>query len=83
MNAAEIAAVAALIERAATITPEQAERLRAARGAARGAAWLAARGAAWGATATVAAALVVRDLISDEQFQVLYGPWASVMEGEG
>ena len=68
-------AVAALIERARTITVEQAERLRAAWGAAWGAAWDAARNAAL--------ALVVRDLISQKQFQVLYGPWASVMEGEG
>ena len=38
----------------------------------------AAAGAAW----LAAVALVVRDLISDEQFQILYGPWASVMEAE-
>ena len=105
-------AVAALIERAATITPEQAERLRAARNAAwyaavdaawgaaagaawnaarsaardaarraaRRAAWSAARRAAWHAARDAAAALVVRDLITPEQFDVLYGPWASVME---
>ena len=52
--------------------------------AARDAAWGAARNAAWYAAAGMAgdaaAALVVRDLISDEQFQVLYGPWASAME---
>ena len=72
MNAAEIAAVAALIERAATITVEQPERLRAARSAA----W----GAAWRAAADAVVALVVRDLITPEQFDVLYGPWASVME---
>ena len=129
-------AVAALIERAATITPEQAERLRAARNAAwyaavdaarraawnaavdaawgaawgaawhaarsaarraawnaardaarhaaRHAAWHAARDAAWYAAVDAAwdaaLALVVRDLITPEQFDVLYGPWASVME---
>ena len=48
----------------------------AARYAARRAARSAARNAAWDA----ALALVVRDLISQKQFQVLYGPWASVME---
>ena len=68
-------AVAALIERARTITPEKAERLRAA--------WDAAADAARDAARRAAAALVVRDLISQKQFQVLYGPWASVMEGEG
>ena len=55
--------------------------------ATRAAAWDAARHAAWVATRhaarDAAAALVVRDLISQKQFQVLYGPWASVMEGEG
>ena len=101
-------AVAALIERAATITPEQAERLRAAWNAAWNAAWYAAadaaadaaryaaRHAAWNAAwnvaryaaryaarraaADAALALVVRDLINQKQFQVLYGRWASVME---
>ena len=46
----------------------------AARDATRSAAWSAARDAAWYA----ALALVVRDLISPEQFDILYGPWASV-----
>ena len=72
-------AAAALIERAATITVEQAERLRAAWDAARRAAWRAWDAAAQ-AAADAALALVVRDLISEEHFQVLYGPWASVME---
>ena len=48
----------------------------AARDTARVAAWNAARDAARYA----AAALVVRDLISEEDFQILYRPWASVME---
>lgn len=78
-------AVAALIEQAGTITVEQAERLRAAWDAAAwSAAWDVALGAAlraaWGAAWDAAAAVIVRDLISDEQFQILYGPWASVME---
>ena len=43
-------AVVALVRRAATLTADEAERLlRAARGAAGGAAWDAAGGAAWGA----------------------------------
>jgi hypothetical protein len=44
----------------------------AARAAARDAAWDAARAAAW--------ALIARDLITPEQFDLLYGPWASVIE---
>ena len=46
----------------------------AARNAAGNAAWNTAEDAAWYA----GAALVVRDLISPEQFDLLYGPWASV-----
>ena len=44
----------------------------------------AAAYAAYAASAASAAAwaLVVRDPISEEHFQVLYGPWASVMEVE-
>ena len=52
----------------------------AAREAAWGAAWGAAGGAAGGAVGYAAWALVVRDLISREDFDTLYGPWASVME---
>jgi hypothetical protein len=70
--------VARFIEACGTITPEQANDLAAARDAA----WVAARDAAWDA----AGALVVRDLITPEQFDVLTGPWVSVMgrswEGE-
>jgi hypothetical protein len=92
-------AVAAHIERCRTITPEQAQRLGAARdaardaawyaardaawyaksGAARDAAWYAASDAAWYAASGAARALVARDLITPEQFDTLYGPWASVM----
>ncbi|MHB1701334.1 MAG: hypothetical protein ACYCSN_14580 [Acidobacteriaceae bacterium] len=54
--------------------------------AARDAAWYAARDAAWDApwyTARDAIlALLVRDLITPEQFDLLYGPWKSVMEKE-
>jgi len=88
-------AVAVLIERVKTITPDQADRLSTARDAARGAAWNAARNAAWNAAwdaawnaawdaawdaaKDAALALLVRDLISPEQFDILYGPWASIM----
>ena len=48
----------------------------AARDAARDAAGYAAGDAAWDA----AGALVVRDLITAEQFEVLYGPWRSAIE---
>ena len=92
------AGVEALIETIETITPKQIDKLGAAWDAALGAAWDAAwdaawgaawdaargaglgaaRGAAWGA----ACALVVRDLISEEDFDLLYGPWKIVMEEE-
>lgn len=56
---------------------------RAARNAALGAAgyaaWEAARNAAWDAAGYAAVACVAADLISPEDFEVLYGPWASVM----
>ena len=55
-----------------------AEALGAVLGEALDAALGAARGAAFGA----ACALVVRDLISEEDFDLLYGPWKIVMEGE-
>jgi hypothetical protein len=65
----------------------------AAWGATRDAAWAAARaasdaargatrdaaGAAAAAAAGAAAGLVVRDLISDEQYQLLAGPWLAVI----
>ena len=54
----------------------------AARDAAREAAWDASRDAAWVAAWDAAIALLVRDLITPEQFDLLYGPWASVMEGD-
>jgi len=59
----------------------------AARDAARYAAWYAARYAAWDAAwyaaryaaRYAALALVVQDLITEEYFNTLYGPWASVI----
>jgi hypothetical protein len=52
----------------------------AARDAARGAAWDAARGAAWDVGDAVLA-VVTRDIISTEQFDRLYGPWAKIIDG--
>jgi hypothetical protein len=46
--------------------------------ATRGEAWTAMWDAAWYATL----ALCVRDLITPSQFDLLYAPWASVMEKE-
>ncbi len=85
-------AVAALIERCKTLTPDEVTRLVAARAAAgyaaRYAAWAAAGDAAWyaaGYAARYAAgyaacALVVRDLIPPKQFDLLYGPWSKAIE---
>ena len=84
-------AVAALIKRCRTMTYDEAEQLSAAgsaaRYAARDAAWSAARDAAGDAARYAARdaaryaawALMVKDLITPEQFDLLYGPWASVM----
>ena len=52
----------------------------AARYAARDAAWYAAWDAARAAAGYAVNALVVRDLITTEQFDILYGPWKAVME---
>ena len=52
----------------------------AARDAARDAAWAAAWDAAWDAARDAARALVVRDRIPAERFDVLYGPWRAVVE---
>lgn len=52
----------------------------AARDAARVAAWYAAGVAAGVAAWDAANALVVRDRITPEQFDILYGPWRAVME---
>jgi hypothetical protein len=96
--------VAALIDRAGRLTPEEAELLYGvwgarwnaagnaawdvAGGAARNAAWVAAGNAASNAAGNAAAgvaariaasALVVRDLITLEHFDTLYGPWESVI----
>jgi hypothetical protein len=55
---------------------------RAAPWAAWAAAWNAARTATWTSRAiawNAALALVIKDLISTEQFALLYGPWAKVI----
>ena len=82
--------VAALIERAGRLTRDEAKSLCAAGDAAWGAAWDAARDAA-GVAAGVAAwrasrdaawgagALITRDLITREQYDLLTGPWRSTI----
>ena len=54
----------------------------AARNAARDAARAAARDAAWAAARDAILAVLARDLISPEQFDVLYGPWREVIGDE-
>ena len=87
--------VVALIERCRSLTTEEGRRLDAARNAACDAAWDAARDAARNAARNaacdaarnaarnaardVALALLTRDLISTEHFDLLYGPWREVM----
>lgn len=93
--------VAAVIERAGRLTAEEVRRLDAAwnaawnaaqdaardaaQDAARNAAWDAAWNATWGA-ARNALALLTRDLISQEHYDMLIGPWRDVIgtppEGE-
>lgn len=48
----------------------------------RNASWIAAPGAIWCVIWDAVVALTVRDLISEEDFDLLYGPWATVMEEE-
>jgi hypothetical protein len=51
----------------------------AVRDAARAAAWDVARVAAWDAVRDAALALCARDLITDDQFAVLYAPWEPII----
>ena len=88
------AEVVAILERCGRLTAEEVERLRAARiaareaawvaarDAARDAAWVAARDAARGAARDAAAATLVRDLITPEDYDQLMGPWREVMGDE-
>ena len=71
--------VAALIDRAARLTIDEARGLAAAWDAAWDAAWTAARTAALNAASDAEQALVVRDLISAHDFELLYRPWQEVM----
>ena len=79
-------AVAAFIERFRTLTPEQAKKLYAARDAAwdsaGAAARAAARAAAGVAAGSAAAPLVVRDLITPEQYAILTRPFVDAGLGE-
>lgn len=67
-------AVVAVIDRASRLTLDEVGRLAAAWDAARDATWDAARDAAWDAFAAL-----VRDLITPEQYDLLAGPWNTVM----
>jgi len=66
--------------RAAAWTAAWAAAWGAARYAAWTATWYAARDAASYAAWDAAWALIVKDLITPEQFEILYGPWRSAME---
>jgi hypothetical protein len=73
-------AVELLLKQLKGITPAQIDDLGTtgdvARGASHTAAWDAVLDAAWDAVF----ALVVRDEISEERFEALYGPWKKVMD---
>ena len=90
--------VVAVIDRASRLTPAEVDRLVAAWDASRAAAWVAARDAArdaaraasrdaardaaWAAP-WAAIAETVRDLITPEQYELLAGPWNTVIaDGE-
>ena len=79
--------VAALIERVGRLTRDEAHALAKARASARASAWDSAWASAWAsardsawAAADACVALLVKDLINTAQFDLLYGPWKSVME---
>ena len=75
--------VVALLERARRLTPDEASALGAARDAALGAAWGAALdaalGAARGAACGAACGLVVRDVITTEDYDILTRAWRTVI----
>ena len=83
--------VAALIERARRLTPDEASALGVARDAAWGAAWCVAWGAAWcaarraakdvalDAACGAACGLVVRDVITTEDYDILTHAWRTVI----
>ena len=72
-------AAAALIDRARRLTADELDSLAAARDAARAAAWAAARDAARAAARDAARALVVRDLITTDQYDTLTRTWREVI----
>ena len=82
--------VVAVIDRASRLTADEIERLGAAWIAAWDAAWDAAWAAAWAAAGDAARAAAwasiaetVRDLITPEQYELLAGPWNTVIaDGE-
>lgn len=79
------AALAAAMDAATSLTVKLCVRgaaRNAARNAALAAAMGAARAAAWNAVWDAVCALCIRDVITPEQFDILYGPWASVMDND-
>ena len=71
--------VAALIESAHGLTPDQLDALAAAGSAVRAAARDAALSAAWSAAWDAVLAVLVRDLITPKQYDTLTGSWRAVM----
>ena len=71
--------VAAIIDRARTLTADELRQLGAARGDAWVAAWDAARDAAWNAARDATLATLVRDLITPKQYDLLMAPWRTVI----
>ena len=92
MTADEIEALAAAWDAARTVAWDAARTAAwydvryDVRDATWGAAWYDVRydvrDATWGAVRDAILALLVKDLITPEQFDLLYGPWKQVMEGE-
>ena len=68
-------AVEAFIARCRRLTPDEVKRLAAAKDAAWYAAKDAARDAAWAAAWYAAKAIIVKDLITPEQYDLLTQPW--------
>ena len=75
--------VAAILDRAATLSDSEVRQLDAVRGAVwdavRGAARDAVRDAAWDAVRAAAWAYLVKDLISETHFNILTDPWHRVI----
>ena len=71
--------MAALLEQIRGLTSEEARALRVVRDAARGAARDATQYTAWDAARDAVLAVLVRDLIAAEQYDLLTEPWRTVM----